>query len=171
MTLKEINSIQSEKLYEALETCCGAEYWVRQMVSKVPYKSKKELFDWADYIWENAGKSNWLEAFTHHPKIGDIDSLKKKFINTKKWAANEQSGVQLADREILKALAEANVTYEVKFGYIFIICATGKSATEMLDLLNKRLSNSKEEEILIAMKEQQKITKIRLEKLFNNDNQ
>lgn len=168
MTLKEINSIQSEKLYEALETCCGAKHWVKQMVSKVPYNSKKELFDWADRIWENADKSDWLEAFTRHPKIGDIDSLEEKFANTKKWAASEQSGVRLAEREILKALAEANVTYEAKFGYIFIVCATGKSATEMLDLLNERLSNSKEEEILIAMKEQQKITKIRLEKLLDN---
>jgi len=168
MTIKEINSLTHRKLYEALERCCGAKHWVEQMVNQAPYANEKELFDWADKIWENADESCWLDAFTYHPKIGDIDALEEKFANTKKWAAGEQSGVQSANRVILKALAEGNAAYEKKFSYIFIVCATGKTATEMLDLLNERLPNSKEEEILVAMKEQQKITKIRLEKLLDN---
>jgi len=166
MTIEQFNSLPSEKLYEALERCCGAKYWVEQMVNNAPFSKTEDLFNLADKIWENADESCWLEAFTHHPKIGDLNSLKKKFGNTKKWAAGEQSGVESANKDVLKALAKGNTEYEIKFGYIFIVCATGKSAAEMLDLLNKRLLNSKEEEILVAMKEQQKITNIRLEKLF-----
>lgn len=168
MTLKQINKLPAKKLYEALERCCGATYWVKEMVNKAPFASKQALFNYADEIWENANKDCWLEAFTHHPKIGDIDALSKKFANTKQWAEGEQSGVQSAKEDILQALAKGNKIYEEKFGYIFIVCATGKSAEEMLDLLNKRLPNSLEEELLIAMKEQQKITKIRLEKLLNS---
>lgn len=169
MTLKQINSLSTSKLYEALERCCGAKHWVNEMVKKAPYLNKDELLYCADSIWENADENCWLEAFTHHPKIGDIDSLQKKFANTKQWAAGEQSGVESAGRAILQALAKGNATYEAKFGYIFIVCATGKSANEMLNLLNERLPNSKEDEILIAMKEQQKITKIRLEKLLKSN--
>jgi len=155
-----------KKLYEALERCCGAKHWVTEMVSKVPFPNKETLYTWADEIWEKADKACWLEAFEHHPKIGDVDSLAKKFANTKRWAEGEQSGVQSANKETLKALAKGNTAYEAKFGYIFIICATGKSAEEMLDLLNKRLPNASEDELLIAMKEQQKITRIRLQKLL-----
>jgi len=166
MTLENINLISHKELYKTLERCCGAKHWLNEMVNKAPYANKKELFYWADHIWENADKSCWLDAFTHHPKIGDIDILENKFANTKQWAEGEQSGVEKASREILQALAKGNQAYEDKFGYIFIVCATGKSATEMLDLLNDRLPNTEEEEILIAMKEQQKITTIRLEKLL-----
>jgi len=166
MTIKELNAMPLQKLYEALEQCCGAKHWVSEMVTKAPFADKETLFKWADEIWENADKDCWLEAFTHHPKIGDIDSLSKKFANTKQWATGEQSGVQAAKEEILQALAKGNKVYETKFGYIFIVCATGKSAKEMLALLNKRLPNAPEEELLIAMKEQQKITRIRLEKLL-----
>ncbi len=167
MTIKQINALPPTKLYETLARCCGASYWVEEMVNKAPFSNEQALFNWADEIWENAHQDCWLEAFTHHPKIGDIKTLEKKFANTKQWAEGEQSGVKQANKKMLTALAEGNQAYEEKFGYIFIVCATGKSATEMLDLLNQRLPNTGEEELKIAMKEQQKITKIRLKKLLN----
>lgn len=167
MTLQELNDLSPQELQEALMRCCGASHWVKQMVGKAPYGSKDQLMYFADYLWENAHEETWLEAFTHHPKIGDIDSLEKKFASTKQWAEGEQSGVQAASRQVLEALAKGNADYEDKFGYIFIVCATGKTADEMLSLLHERLPNEPEEEIWTAMGEQQKITKIRLEKLLS----
>lgn len=168
MTLEEFNSLPADDQHAALERCCGAQHWVKQMLGKAPFSSKDQLFYFADYLWDNANEESWLEAFSHHPKIGDIDSLAKKFGNTKQWAEGEQRGVQSASQTILEDLAKGNQTYEEKFGYIFIVCATGKSASKMLELLNERLPNDEDDEIFIAMKEQQKITKIRLEKLIDN---
>jgi 2-oxo-4-hydroxy-4-carboxy-5-ureidoimidazoline decarboxylase len=108
-----------------------------------------------------------LEAFTHHPKIGDAKSLAEKFATTKEWASNEQSGVNEASILTLNKLAEGNKAYEEKFGYIFIVCATGKSASEMLSLLESRITNTPEVEIEIAMREQNKITHLRIDKLFS----
>ncbi len=132
-----------------------------------PFAYKEALLEQARLQWEQCGPSDWLEAFTHHPKIGDLKSLEKKFASTRQWAGGEQKGVNTADQQILEALAQGNDDYEKKFGYIFIVCATGKSAGEMLEILKERLSNQPEEEIQIAQGEQMKITLIRLEKLLN----
>jgi 2-oxo-4-hydroxy-4-carboxy-5-ureidoimidazoline decarboxylase len=120
----------------------------------------------AEEQWYECTEADWLEAFTHHPKIGDIDSLKKKFASTATWAAGEQSGAAAASQKVLEDLAKGNDDYEKKFGFIFIVCATGKTAEEMLQLLQDRLPNKKEDELKIAMDEQNKITKLRLEKLI-----
>ena len=136
------------------------------MASLFPFENTEQLFGEAERIWERCSESDWREAFTHHPKIGDINSLRAKFANTKTWAAGEQAGVSSASQPVLEDLAEGNRQYEEKFGYIFIICATGKSAGDMLDSLNARLPHLPETEIWIAMREQGKITKIRLEKLL-----
>ena len=107
-----------------------------------------------------------MEAFSHHPKIGDLSSLEKKFASTKEWASGEQSNVQTAAKETLIKLAEGNDAYLEKFGYIFIICASGKSADEMLSALETRLQNEHKKELYLAANEQNKITHIRLNKLF-----
>lgn len=167
MTLEEFNNLPTDEQHAALERCCGAQHWVKQMLAKAPFSSMDQLFYFADYLWDNANEESWLEAFSHHPKIGNIESLAQKYGNTKQWAEGEQRGVQTASQKTLEDLAKGNQAYEDKFGYIFIVCATGKSASEMLDLLHDRLPNSEDDEIFIAMKEQQKITKIRLEKLFD----
>jgi 2-oxo-4-hydroxy-4-carboxy-5-ureidoimidazoline decarboxylase len=125
-----------------------------------------ELLEDAEEQWWQCSEADWKEAFAHHPKIGDIDSLKKKFASTAAWASGEQSGVNAAGDEIIKALAEGNRLYEEKFGYIFIVCATGKTAKEMLELLQERIKNDPGEEIKIAAEEQNKITKLRIEKLL-----
>jgi 2-oxo-4-hydroxy-4-carboxy-5-ureidoimidazoline decarboxylase len=116
--------------------------------------------------WYECKEKDWLQAFEHHPKIGDLNSLKIKFADTTAWASDEQSEVNRAAHKILEDLARGNDDYEKKFGYIFIVCATGKTAKEMLDLLKARLLNDTEDEIKIAAEEQNKITKLRLEKLF-----
>ncbi len=136
------------------------------MLPFVPADDMVELLEDAEEQWWQCSESDWKEAFSHHPKIGDLASLTKKFASTAKWATGEQGGVNMATKETLGALAEGNRLYEAKFGYIFIVCATGKSADEMLVILQSRLQNSPETEIQVAADEQQKITRLRLEKLL-----
>lgn len=165
MDLNCINDISEQDLSEKLTRCCGSSYWVKQMIKLRPFRNMDELFSATDKIWWSAVRADWLEAFSHHPRIGDLESLKTKFITTKDWSAGEQKSVNEADESILKRLHEGNKVYENKFGYIFIVCATGKSASEMLSLLEERLKNDPEAEIEIAAGENLKITKLRLEKL------
>ena len=120
----------------------------------------------ADEVWFGLKSEDWKEAFAHHPRIGDIKDLRKKFADTAGLAEGEQSGVNQTSEYVLKALAEGNNLYEAKFGYIFIVYATGKSAEEMLATLNARLDNHPADEIKIAAAEQAKITRLRLEKML-----
>jgi len=165
MNLERLNKLNEKSAREELLRCCGAKAWVDQMIAKRPFETPAELLKVAEEIWFNLEKKDWLEAFSAHPKIGDLNSLKKKFANTEKWASGEQAGVEAASEEALKALSEANAAYEKKFGFIFIVCATGKSAGQMLIGLSERFTNDAETEIVTAAKEQKKITKLRLEKL------
>ncbi|MBI5858240.1 MAG: 2-oxo-4-hydroxy-4-carboxy-5-ureidoimidazoline decarboxylase [Sphingobacteriales bacterium] len=166
MTLHEFNILPKEKLVEELTKCCGSAAWVQKMLPFIPADDMIELLEDAEEQWWKCSKADWKEAFAHHPEIGDTDSLRKKFVNTAVWASGEQSAVQTASEEILKALAESNRLYEKKFGYIFIVCATGKSAEEMLAMMKERLQNKPEDEIQIAADEQNKITRLRIEKLL-----
>ncbi len=168
MTLEEFNFLLPKQAKKELLKCCGSKTWALDMMIYFPFKSKKQMLKKADKAWKQCIEEDWREAFTHHPKIGDMESLAKKFANTKKWAGNEQSGVQSASHETLVALAKGNEAYEQKFGYIFIVCATGKSASEMLQMLQTRYLNTPEQEILIAKEEQNKITQIRINKLINS---
>ena len=168
MTIEELNNLSETEAKQNFLQCCGSEAWAEMMVQHRPFSDRKQLQDIAEDIWNVAVKhEDWLEAFSAHPKIGDLDSLRKKYASTKKWAVGEQSGTAQASEEVLKGLAEDNQKYEDKFGYIFIVCATGKSAKEMLDLLENRLDNDPENEIRIAADEQRKITEIRLNKLLD----
>ena len=166
MTLPELNQLPPDQLKAALVTCCGSTAWVTGMARVFPVESTESLLEQAGVSWFSLAEHDWREAFSHHPKIGDIDSLRKKFATTRTWAEGEQAGVSTASQRVLEALAEGNAQYEAKFGYIFIVCATGKTADEMLEILNSRLPNPPDVEIRIARQEQQKITVIRLEKLL-----
>lgn len=135
------------------------------MMNSFPFESGRVMAEKATTVWYNeCGKEDWLESFTHHPKIGDKKKLSEKF------AGKEQESVASASEEIIEALAKANTNYEKKFGFIFIVCATGKSAVEMLQMLNDRLKNDKETEVNIAMAEQHKITLLRFKKIIDNAN-
>ena len=167
MTLDTLNTLPHSEALEQFAICCGASKWAEKMTAFRPFQHKNELFNLTENIWFSLTSEDWLEAFSHHPKIGDIDSLRKKFQKTKSWSEKEQLGIQEAGENILKDLAESNRLYEEKFGYIFIVCATGKSAGEMLALLKVRLENDPEAELLIAAKEQNKITQLRLDNLIS----
>jgi len=167
MDIQALNQLPPVQLKEALARCCGATNWIARMTAAFPVKNEQQLFSEAERIWYACTESDWREAFTHHPKIGDINSLKEKFASTSQWAQGEQSAVRHTSYEVLQALAKGNAAYEQKFGYIFIVCATGKGAEEMLALLEARLHNDPADEINIAMAEQNKITHIRLQKLLS----
>ena len=171
MTLHELNTLPHQQLIAELTKCCGSPAWVNKMLPFFPADDLVELLEDAEEQWFKCGEADWKEAFARHPKIGDIDSLKKKFASTADpiaigWASGEQSGVSTASQKTIEVLAASNKKYEDKFGYIFIVCATGKSAEEMLEILQSRLLNSPEDEIQVAADEQNKITKLRLEKLL-----
>lgn len=165
MTLHELNIISQPQLKEELMKCCGSTTWVKMMMAYFPADDLVELLEDAEEMWYECSEEDWKEAFTHHPKIGDVESLTTKFASTAAWASGEQSRVNIVAKETIEALAQSNRLYEERFGYIFIVCATGKSAEEMLELLQSRLSNKPEEEIKIAADEQNKITQLRIQKL------
>lgn len=166
MTLAEFDNLSESEKYEALFKCCGSANWADLMLTVFPVDNMADVLVAADEKWAQCDEDDYLEAFTHHPKIGDKNLLREKFAATSAWASNEQSGVNTATDDVIDALAKGNTDYEEKFGFIFIVCATGKSASEMLWLLESRLPNDPEKEIEIAAAEQAKITRIRLEKLF-----
>ena len=166
MTIQELNKANRQDAFDSLYMCCGSTIWAQNLIDFRPYKDKEELLRLSDMIWTSCEGEEVLEAFSHHPKIGDIKSLEKKFASTKEWAAGEQAGVSVAPPEILQEFVEANTAYETKFGYIFIVCATGKTAEEMLSLCKRRLQNDPETEFRVAKAEQNKITHIRLDKLI-----
>ena len=166
MTIAEFDRLSEAEKRDALFKCCGSTTWVNKMLAVLPAEDLVDLLQDADEQWLQCAEPDWLEAFTHHPKIGDKSSLKEKFASTAAWASGEQSGVNQASDEVIDALAKGNDDYFNKFGFIFIVCATGKSAEEMLALLNARLPNDPDKELRIAAEEQAKITAIRLNKLF-----
>ena len=164
--INKLNNLSTTNQAIELEKCCGSQKWVNAMTAACPFLDIDTLHKTCDDIWETCEEADYLEAFMHHPQIGDIDSLKRKFANTSKWASNEQKGANEASDEILEQLKLNNGVYLKRFGFIFIVCATGKTAKQMLDLLNARLPNQRSDEILIAASEQNKITHLRLDKLL-----
>ena len=161
-----LNALTSEDAYALLEQSCGASRWVKAMITGRPYQNLDALKQAAQSVWETMERSDILEAFDHHPRIGaDIQALRKKFASTAALSESEQASVADAREEILLALRDGNKKYEARYGHIFIVCATGKSAEEMLDLLEARMDNAPDEELLVAAAEQAKITQIRLENI------
>jgi 2-oxo-4-hydroxy-4-carboxy-5-ureidoimidazoline decarboxylase len=166
MTIAEFDHFDVEEKKKLLLSCCGSTTWVNKMIAALPAEDLVDLLEMAEEQWYACHEADWREAFSQHPQIGDIESLKEKFSGTARWAEGEQASVKQASEQTLEQLAEGNQVYKERFGYIFIVNATGKSADEMLYLLNQRLYNNPDVEIQIAMEEQMKITKLRLEKLF-----
>ena len=167
MTLNELNALSADEAFSWFEQCCAAKAWIYQMVEARPYSDLDALVSQANDTWAKCSDDDYLEAFTAHPMIGDVDSLRKKFANTKTIAAGEQSGTASAPEAVLHQLKEANHAYLDKHGFIFIICATGLSAQTMLEALQARLTNTTQQEISNAAAEQIKITLLRINKALD----
>lgn len=166
--LKRLSAVAPEAAAETLRRCCGSERWVKGMVAARPFTSRAHLFGAAESVWWHLDEADWREAFTHHPRIGaDVAALREKFAATAEWSAGEQAAVSEASEETLKDLARGNRAYEERFGFLFIVCATGQSAEQMLAALERRMPNPPANEVRIAAGEQAKITRIRLGKLLD----
>jgi OHCU decarboxylase len=136
------------------------------MAAERPFISMNSLLDSADRIWRELEPHDWLEAFHSHPKIGEKKAAATTSIEAAKWSEEEQAGTRDSAQETMKALAELNGEYHKKFGFIFIVSASGKSSEEMLAILRDRLGNDPETELSVAAAEQAKITELRLKKLI-----
>jgi 2-oxo-4-hydroxy-4-carboxy-5-ureidoimidazoline decarboxylase len=154
-----------EEASSLLMACCGSSQWVDRMLGRRPFGSRAALLAAAREEWFALSPDAWLEAFRHHPKIADLNALRTRFAATRHLSEREQAGITGAPEEIFEALAEGNLAYQQKFGFIFIVCASGRSAEEMLDLLLTRFRNDPPAEIRIAAEEQAQITARRLEAL------
>ncbi|MGP4863412.1 2-oxo-4-hydroxy-4-carboxy-5-ureidoimidazoline decarboxylase [Psychrobacter sp. T6-5] len=170
LTLAQFNDLSQEVAVAQLLICCTSSVWANKLAADRPFSDVDALLASSDAIWHDVqtDEVNLLEAFDGHPQIGNVASLKKKYRNTQSSAAHEQSGANDAADEVLEALAKGNQDYLNKFGFIFIVFATGKSAQQMLDLLLARLPNDRDTELTNAAAEQNKITRLRLSKLLGN---
>jgi len=163
---EQLNYASREAAEICFLDCCGSRKWARMMALARPFSDAAALIEQANQIWQSLEPQDWLEAFAAHPKIGARQASPQQPAQSAEWSHTEQSGTHTATNTVRDALAEANRLYEEKFGYIFIVCATGKSAEEMLALCRERVHNAADLELRIAADEQRKITEIRLQKLF-----
>ncbi len=164
MTLAEFNALPSAQAESLLMDCCGCARWASGVAAHRPFATVDTLHKVADSTWWKLDRADWLEAFCHHPQIGDKPASGSQF--AQQWAAGEQGGARSAGEDVKAQLARANRAYFEKFGYIYIVCATGKSAEAMLAILNQRLQNDLASELSIAAEQQRLITRIRLDKLL-----
>ena len=167
MTLQHLNALSGDDAQQELLRCCGARGWAAHMAKMRPYHDAESVSQESEIAFGHLAPGDWREAFGHHPRIGAGNALRAQFSTlaaTKDWADGEQAGTRAAAEDTLRALGEKNAEYEAKFGYVFIVCATGKSAAEMLHILEARLPNNPDDELAIAARQQRQITRLRLEK-------
>jgi OHCU decarboxylase len=167
MTLDHLNELSPENAEAELLKCCGSTRWAREMTEARPFANFEELCERADAVCESLNDEDWLEAFRAHPKIGEKKAAGEQSQQAQGWSAQEQSGITDAPQQTADELAQQNRDYEARFGFIFIVCATGKSPEDMLAILRSRIGNDRQDEVLIAAEEQRKITRLRLEKLLS----
>jgi 2-oxo-4-hydroxy-4-carboxy-5-ureidoimidazoline decarboxylase len=161
-----LNALEPHAAAEALRRACGAERWIARMLARRPFTSAEHVYASADEEWQACSPEDYLEAFSHHPRIGeDMSALRERFHETAALSSREQAGVAGAGEQTLLSLRDANAAYRQRFGFIFIICATGKTAAEMLGALTLRLANDRSTELRIAAAEHAKIMRLRLEGL------
>jgi allantoicase len=166
--IERFNHLPRVQALQALLACCGSRKWVEAMLAERPFPSLERLLEVADTIWMELDREDWLEAFRHHPPIGQSKAKRKQLAMARRWSAGEQSVAQQAGAETLAVLAAANQAYRATFGHVFLICAAGKTGEEVLENLQQRLSNDPAVELRIASGEQRKITRLRLEKLLES---
>ncbi len=166
MSLLELNALPRYRVEAELIKCCGSTGWARALAGRRPFASLERLCRAASEVWWRLDPADWMQAFRAHPQIGQQKAVALGATQAQVWSALEQSGMNRAGAGVSAALEESNQEYLTRFGYIFIVCASGKSADEMLAALQSRLSNTPEVEIRVAAEEQNKITLLRLERLL-----
>jgi allantoicase len=158
-----LNVLPQSAAASRLLACCGSNAWARKVSEARPFREPDELFAAAEKAFDQLDRDDWLEAFAAHPRIGERAAGEGQ---SSRWSEQEQAEAEGAPPEILEELAQANRLYENRFAHVFLVCATGKSAFEMLNLLSERLGNDRDTELKVAAGEQRKITRLRLEKML-----
>jgi 2-oxo-4-hydroxy-4-carboxy-5-ureidoimidazoline decarboxylase len=165
VTLAELNALPPAEAETRLRACCGSRRWVSELAARRPFADAEALLAAADAVWWSLDPADWDEAFRAHPRIGERKAAPSQGAQAAAWSAQEQSTASV-EGEVAAALAAGNRAYEERFGRIYIVCATGKTAAEMLAILRARLANDPATELRAAAAEQAKITRLRLEKLL-----
>jgi 2-oxo-4-hydroxy-4-carboxy-5-ureidoimidazoline decarboxylase len=158
------NSLPIEDAVKEIMPCCGSTAWAERMAARRPFADSATLLAVSDDTWRNLAAEDWMEAFRSHPRIGESQASQSPSAKSAAWSTQEQRNVAAADDAVKIALAEANREYERRFSHIFIVCATGKSGPELLEILRRRLHNDKETELHEAAEQQRQIMHIRLTK-------
>jgi OHCU decarboxylase len=161
----ELDAMPRARAAELLRACCGSKAWVSAALDRRPFRSRDTLLRVADEVWNALDAFDWLEAFAQHPRIGESKSAVPQDERARGWSADEQAGARDMSPGVRAGLARANAAYVKRFGYICIVCATGKSAEELLSITEARLGNDPATELGVAAEEQRRITRLRLEKL------
>ena len=165
--LQLLNSLPAAAAEEGLLKCCGSRKWAARLAGERPFANLDDLIAKSERAWWSLEPGDWLEAFHSHPKIGEQKAAAPTAVAAQRWSEDEQSGIRNSAQETIRSLAQLNTEYEEKFGYIFIVCATGKSSEEMLAILRHRLKSNPDDELRNAAAEQAKITTLRLRKLLD----
>ncbi len=160
--------MDEDQAAKLLAECCGSSRWVAMMTSRRPFGTRDVVFAIAEDVYDLLEPNDWLEAFAHHPRIGERTGAVAQGERGSTWSIREQSGVDHTARDVRDQLALTNNEYEQRFGYIYIVCAAGKGADEMLSLARERLRNDPADEMRIAAEEQRRIMRLRLAKLLDN---
>ena len=161
--LEEWNKTDENTAVEAMLACCGARRWAEEMVALRPIANVTAVSEAADRVWASMVEPDWMEAFACHPQIGERKAVPAT-LQSAAWSEHEQSGTGAAASSVLHELAEGNALYEQRFGFTYIVCATGKSAVEMLAILSRRLARDRMAELKEAAEQQRQIMQIRLGK-------
>jgi 2-oxo-4-hydroxy-4-carboxy-5-ureidoimidazoline decarboxylase len=170
LTLERLNALPAPEAAEWLRSCCGSCRWVESMLLRRPFENLDALLAAADDAWRATGPADWDEAFAHHPRIGERHAAAPVSATARAWSAGEQGAVAGADSATRAAMAEANQAYERRFGRIYLVCAAGRSAEELLADIETRMRNDPEHERAVAMEEQRKIIRLRLRALVGAGN-
>lgn len=149
-----------------LRKCCGSTSFAARLAAARPFADRAALHAAADAVWDACSEADWREAFAAHPRIGSRRDVAQKAAATRAWSENEQAGMAQAGDDLAARMAAANEAYEAKFGHIYLVCATGRTAAELLAFCEARLANAPDAELRVAAEEQRKITHLRLEKLL-----
>jgi OHCU decarboxylase len=157
------NSLDTESAVSALLNCCAAHRWARAVAAQRPYATEDQLLKTADSVWATTDELDWMQAFKAHPRIGERTAAHAS-AQSSAWSQQEQSAAESAEADVLAELASGNARYEEIFGFTYIVCATGKSAEEMLAILRRRLANKRPFELKAAAEQQRQITQLRLKK-------
>lgn len=164
--MAQLNAMDRASAVGELMRCCGCARWAGLVADARPFASREALDLAADQAFDALGEADWREAFSHHPRIGERTLERAAPTGTGEWSRREQSGMASASEAVGRELVTGNQEYEARFGHVFLICATGRSADEMLGALRARLNNDAATELRIAAGQQRLITALRIGKML-----